>query len=225
MRKNSSFIEIVDGLVIRIGNLGSLLLLPLIAVIVFDVLSRKFQFIQQYILNSAMHDYLAPTKLQELEWHLHAAIFLLAFGMTYLANAHVRVDVYRERQSTKKQAWIETIGLILLAIPYLLVVIYYGYDFVFRSFTSNEGSDALTGLPNRWIIKSVLLLGLVLLFASVLSTLSKLFQFLLSDDPETVASAENALSIFPAKDEAAVQLLEPDLTVVDTIIESTESKS
>ena len=186
----------VDKIANAVGRLGSLLILPLIAIIMFDVLTRKFQSVQLAIQDSVLGDYISPTKLQELEWHLHAVIFFLAFGMAYLANAHVRVDVLREGFSRRRQAWIEFLGLLFFAVPYLCVVLWFGWDFVSRSFLSGEGSDALTGLPYRWIVKSFLLLGLVLTLMVVLSVMAKLFAYLFGSS-KIRSSADELLNIFP----------------------------
>ena len=53
------------------------------------------------------------------------------------------------------------------------MIIYYGIDFVSRSFNLNEVSSALTGLSHRWIIKSFIPLGMLLLFLAGLSILLK----------------------------------------------------
>lgn len=167
-------IDQVDRLVRLIGKFGSLLILPLIFVTVFDVVTRKFIFLQQRILESPLHNLLSPTKLQELEWHLHAAIFLLTFGFAYLSNAHVRVDLIREALTPRKQMLIELLGLCLLALPYVAVLIYFSWQFVQSSYDQQEMSSAMTGLPYRWIIKSVFLAGVLLLCLSIISTIVRL---------------------------------------------------
>ena len=53
------------------------------------------------------------------------------------------------------------------------MIIYYGFDFVSRSYNLNEVSSALTGLSHRWIIKSFIPLGMFLLFLAGLSILIK----------------------------------------------------
>lgn len=183
-----------ERIVVRIGQWSSWLILPLIAVIMYDVISRKFQFIQQAVLNSPLYTYISPTKLQELEWHLHAAIFLLAFGYGYFRDVHVRVDLVRETLPSRSKAWMEFAGLLLLAIPYFCVMIYFAWEFVSTSFMQGEGSDALTGLPHRWIIKSFLLIGLMLLLMSVLSTTVRLWAYL-KGSPSAAAQAACALDI------------------------------
>jgi TRAP-type mannitol/chloroaromatic compound transport system permease small subunit len=173
-------INFIDRFVKRVGQVGSLLILPLIVVTVFDVITRKIIFIQQFILESPLHNILSPTKLQELEWHLHASIFLLAFGFTYLSNAHVRVDLIRESLSPRKQMLIELLGLCLLALPYLGILIWYAWEFVHASFVQQEVSPSMNGLPYRWIIKSVFLAGITLLCLAVVSTIVRIFIILFS---------------------------------------------
>ncbi|HIK87669.1 MAG TPA: hypothetical protein EYG07_04130, partial [Alphaproteobacteria bacterium] len=53
----------LESILEAIGKIGAWLALPLISVIIFDIISRRF-----FVLGS--------TKLQEMEWHLHAALFL-----------------------------------------------------------------------------------------------------------------------------------------------------
>jgi TRAP-type mannitol/chloroaromatic compound transport system permease small subunit len=161
-----------------LGKLGAWLILPLIGIIMFDVVTRKFQFMQQAIMDSPLYAFLSPTKLQEMEWHLHAALFLLALGYAYTVNAHVRVDLLREKLGDRGQAWLELLGICLLMLPYVLVVLFYGWTFVHQAWESNEASDAMTGVPHRWIIKSFILVGLVLTLLAGLSTLLRQVVFL-----------------------------------------------
>lgn len=191
-----AILDKIDNLVKGVGKYASLLILPLIAVTMIDVISRKFTFIQQAILNSPLHVFLSPTKLQELEWHLHAAIFVLAFGYCYLANAHVRVDLFKDKLSMRKQAAVEFLGLVFLAIPYLAVMNYFGWDFFISSFNSGEGSSALTGIPYRWVIKLIFLSGLVLLNIAVISTAIRIFVYLFAKG-DVAQRAFATLQIFP----------------------------
>ncbi|WP_417728505.1 TRAP transporter small permease subunit [Roseovarius sp.] len=129
-----------------IGSAAAWLVVPLILTTVFDVVSRRF-----FVLGS--------TRLQELEWHFHAALMLLCFGYGYVRNIHVRVDIFHSRFSPRTAAWIEALGCILFLFPYTGLVIYTGFDFAHRSFMQGETSVASSGLSHRWIIKSTLFLG------------------------------------------------------------------
>ena len=155
--KISKFLE---NIVTFFGRLGSFLAIPLISIIIFDIITRRF-----FVLGS--------TKLQEMEWHLHTSLFLLVLGYAYLKDAHVRIEIVREKYSVKVKAILETLGIVIFLIPYTLLVIYFGVDFVQRSFSMNEVSSALTGLSHRWIIKSFIPVGMLLLFFAGVSLLLK----------------------------------------------------
>jgi TRAP-type mannitol/chloroaromatic compound transport system permease small subunit len=139
------------------------------AVIAFDVLTRKFG----YQLAG-----MGSTRLQELEWHLHTALFSFWLGTAYIRNAHVRIDILVARLTERRKAWIELAGVLLFALPYCLVAIYFSYDFTHTAWTFNEYSDSATGLPWRWIPKGIITAGLVLLLAAVASVGMRLVVYL-----------------------------------------------
>ena len=153
--KISTFLQ---NVVSYIGKLGSWLALPLIFIIMFDIITRRF-----FILGS--------TKLQEMEWHLHTALFLLVLGYAYIKNSHVRIEIVREKYSAVLKSIFEILGILLFLIPYTIMVIFYGIDFVNRSYELKEVSSALTGLSHRWIIKSFIPLGMFLLLIAGFSIL------------------------------------------------------
>ena len=171
-----------ERIVTFFGKLGSWLAIPLIFIIIFDIVTRRF-----FILGS--------TKLQEMEWHLHTTLFLLVLGYAYLKNSHVRIEILREKYSTLLKAIFETIGILIFLIPYTCLVIYYGFDFVQRSFNMNEVSSALTGLSHRWIIKSFIPIGMLLLFLSGLSILFRNLAYIISSFFNQQHYKEKALSI------------------------------
>ena len=148
----------LQNVVSYIGKLGSWLALPLIFIIMFDIITRRF-----FILGS--------TKLQEMEWHLHTALFLLVLGYAYIKNSHVRIEIVREKYSAVLKSIFEILGILLFLIPYTIMVIFYGIDFVNRSYELKEVSSALTGLSHRWIIKSFIPLGMLLLLIAGFSIL------------------------------------------------------
>lgn len=129
-----------------VGRAASWLALVLVAVIVFDVVFRRWS-----------------TTLQELEWHLHGALFLLTLGYAYLRGAHVRIELVHERLSPGAKAWIEFVGLLTALLPYCAMVIWFGYEYALRAFLSGEASPSPGGLPHRWVIKGVLVVGFVML--------------------------------------------------------------
>ena len=144
----------------RISMAAGWLFIVCTVVIVFDVLTRKFGF---------QIPGMGSTRLQELEWHLHTALFCFWLGTAYLKNAHVRIDIVVSGISERRRAWIEFFGVVIFAIPYCLIAIYFSYDFFHTAWQFNEYSDSATGLPWRWIPKGIISIGLVLLLAAVLA--------------------------------------------------------
>lgn len=94
--------------------------------------------------------------MQEMEWHLFAAMFMLGVPYTLRAEGHVRVDLIFERISEKAQAWIDIFGCLVLLLPFCLLVGYYGIDFAKEAYELGETSGDPGGLTNRWIIKAVI---------------------------------------------------------------------
>lgn len=144
-----------------VGKLGAFLFVPLMLVILYDVGQRKIIEYQSAFIDSVF--YLSSTKLQELEWHLHAVLFMAALGFAYARDAHVRIELVRDTLGPRTRAWIEIFGILLFLIPYCIVVARFGFTFAERAWISNEASAAQTGLAHRWIIKAVLPFGFIVL--------------------------------------------------------------
>jgi len=168
----------LDRLVTKVGNCAAWMALPLILVTVFDVITRRF-----FVLGS--------TRLQEAEWHLHTILFTLVLGAAYLKDNHVRVDLVRERLSKRSQAWLEIIGCSFFLIPYTLLILFFSFEFVANSFVMGEGSASTNGLDYRWLIKSTLIFGFLLVLGAGVSVLLKNIVFL--SQPTLVKTNDVAL--------------------------------
>lgn len=111
------------------------------------------------------------TPLQELEWHLFFALVLLTLGSTLLADKHVRIDIAREHLSARTRATIEVLGFFLGLLPFCLAVVYFGTHATWDAFLTAERSRAALGLPYRWVVKSTIPIGgLLLLLAGCVVT-------------------------------------------------------
>ena len=149
-----------------IARASGWLLVVMAAVTCFDVLARKTGLP------------VPLTRLQELEWHFHAAIFSLWMGFGYTINAHPRVDSFTESLPLRRKAWIELAGCVLLALPYMGLVAYHSIDFVAAAYTVHEQSASTVGLTHRWIIKGIYAAGLWLVVLGILSVLLRVIVFL-----------------------------------------------
>jgi TRAP-type mannitol/chloroaromatic compound transport system permease small subunit len=108
----------------------------------------------------------------------------LCLGWTYLKNGHVRIELLSERMPTRKQAWIELIGISLFLMPYVAAIIMFGMDYVGFSYQFNEGSASPTGLPNRWIIKSAIVLGFIVLGLAAIARLLEVIVYVFGTDQQ-----------------------------------------
>ena len=111
--------------------------------------------------------------MQEIYVWLHSFIFMLGSGFTYLANEHVRIDVYYRDASEKYKAWVNLIGNVFLLTPFLYIIWKFSYPFVYRSFLMNEVSREAGGMPALYILKSAILWFCLVLFLQLLSNVCK----------------------------------------------------
>jgi TRAP-type mannitol/chloroaromatic compound transport system permease small subunit len=170
----------IERALYRVSMAAGWLFVACTVVIVFDVVTRKFG----YQLRG-----MGSTRLQELEWHLHTALFSFWLGTAYLKNAHVRIDILVTRTAARRLAWIELLGVLAFALPYCLVAIYFSYDFFHTAWQFNEYSDSATGLPWRWIPKGIISIGLILMLAAVLAVGTRLVVYLWGPERLRAASA------------------------------------
>ncbi|MBM3597662.1 MAG: TRAP transporter small permease subunit [Alphaproteobacteria bacterium] len=161
--------DVIDGVLERIARTTGWLFFALIGVIAWDIVTRKVGF---------QIPGFGSTPIQELEWHLHGALFIFWLGYAYIRNVHVRIDVFTAHLPPRHLALLEIIGIVVFAVPYCIVATWFAFGFAELSFMQGERSDAPNGLPYRWIIKSCLFVGLVLVSASVVSVLLRRLVFL-----------------------------------------------
>lgn len=145
-----------------VGRFSAWMAIPIVTIIMLDVITRRFLT-------------LGSVTLQELEWHFHAVLFLFCLGYAYIHDAHVRVDIFRAKADPLTRAWIEFLGSAVFLVPYSVMMIYLGWQFVGESYALGETSDAPGGLPYRWVIKSALPIGFTFLLIQGVSTALRQF--------------------------------------------------
>ena len=150
----------VDRVISAIGKSASWLWVVVTGVIIYAVVGR-------YAFG------MGSVTLEEVQWYLAGAGWLLGLGYTLVTDGHVRVDVIHERLSLKGQAWIELFGLLFLLLPFLGLAVYEMIPYAFSSWQQGETSQAPAGLPYRWVLKGVMALSFILLILAALSRLLK----------------------------------------------------
>jgi TRAP-type mannitol/chloroaromatic compound transport system permease small subunit len=161
----------LNGIVRRIAETTAWLNVVLVLVILLQVVMR-------YGFNRGL------VPLEELMWHLYAVAFM--FGMAYCItnDSHIRVDIVHMNLSRRKQHIMEVLGILFLLFPFLWVLFDHSFTWAMDSFEINESSQNPTGLPYRWIIKSVVPLTMILMFIAALARLIQESLLLIHYDKE-----------------------------------------
>ncbi|MBV1907773.1 MAG: TRAP transporter small permease subunit [Kangiellaceae bacterium] len=135
--------SLLNKVINAVGYFCALLMCLMLLNVFYDVLMR-------YLFNDV------DIGMQELEWHLFAAMFMFGIGYTLKEDGHVRVDVFYDQFSDKVKAWVNIFGSIFLALPITILILYYGINYTDEAYEMGEGSADPGGLPHRWIIRSVI---------------------------------------------------------------------
>jgi len=152
----------INHILRRVSKFTALILLFLVILIVFDVSNR-------YIFSNG------SIALQELEWHLFDIVMLFSLFYTLKLDGHVRVDVIYTNISSEWKRFIDIFSHLFFIIPFSALIIYFSLSFVELSFTQNEVSPNPNGLENRFLIKSVIIIGFSLLIIQSILEVIKLF--------------------------------------------------
>lgn len=150
--------DALDRFIQRIGLTIGWVFVLLVAVIILQIVLRK-GFSSGLIV------------LEELQWHLYATGVMFGLSYAQTTNSHIRVDLFYTSFRAKTKRIIEVIGILTLILPFIAIVFLHSLDFVADSWRINEHSDAPSGLPWRWLIKSVIPLSFALLALAVVSRL------------------------------------------------------
>ncbi|WP_051631188.1 TRAP transporter small permease subunit [Afifella pfennigii] len=135
----------IDGLLAIVGRAGAWLSVPLLVIICYDVITRYFGVPKFFGFNS--------TQYQESEYWLHAYLFCLVMGYAYIRQAHVRIDLVRDRLPLRGKFLVEMAGCLFALIPYSLVATYLSWGYFLQSYSSGEASKSVVGLSHIWLLK------------------------------------------------------------------------
>ncbi len=139
---------------------GAAFLVFALVIVQFGVVLARYLFSVNYLW------------AQELATYLHAAIFMLAVGWTFCANRHVRIDVIYTRLSKRGRAGIDAFGFVFLLLPFVLVIVLTSIGYVAQSWSILEGSPEASGLPGRFLLKTLIPVFALILLAGGISLLA-----------------------------------------------------
>ncbi len=107
---------------------------------------------------------------QEFVLALHGASFMLIAPWTLMQMRHVRIDVFSERFSLTTQRRINLVGFIFLLIPMMIAIFASSIGYVIEAWSIMEGSAELSGLPGKFLLKTVIpVFAVLMVLAAVIA--------------------------------------------------------
>jgi TRAP-type mannitol/chloroaromatic compound transport system permease small subunit len=94
--------------------------------------------------------------MQEGVIYLHAILFMLAIGYTYLVDQHVRVDVLYTGWLPRRKALVDLLAVLVGVLPFCALVLWASWGYVAASWRFGEGPMAVGGLPFTPLLKSMI---------------------------------------------------------------------
>ena len=134
------------------GKYGSILILGLILLVSTSVILR-------YVFSIGF------IWLQDLYIWVHAIFILLGIAFTLNANEHVRIDLLYRSVTENFKKKVNLLGALIFGLPLSFILVFYGFDYFYRSYQLGESSKESGGLPNIFILKFfIFVLGILLFF-------------------------------------------------------------
>jgi TRAP-type mannitol/chloroaromatic compound transport system permease small subunit len=156
----------IDTFNIKQGEVSSLLVLPLLLVVVYEVVMR-------YVFN-------APTT-----WGFEATTFLYGihymFGLAYcdVTGGHVKVDIFTARAATRTQAILGIFCTLVLFLPVMTCLTIWSFKFAYLSIIGRE-LNPTSWAPPIYPFKFIMALTLFFLLMQGIANLIHYFQTLRS---------------------------------------------
>ncbi|NWF54624.1 MAG: TRAP transporter small permease subunit [Syntrophaceae bacterium] len=146
----SVFLRTVDFINDKVGKAVSWLVLALTAVLAIEVVAR-------YIFGK-------PTDfVYDLTWMFLGAYIVLGAAYTFLAEGHVRVDIFSSRLPQRKKALLEVILYLVFFFPLVGLLVYACTDFALISWSGDERSSVSLWKPPVYPFKIIMAIGFYLL--------------------------------------------------------------
>ena len=149
----------IDALNSRIGRWAAWLILVAVLISAGNALIRK-------IFDMSSNAWL------EMQWQLFSAVFLLCSPYTLLRNEHIRIDILNQGFPQRLRNWIDLLGHFLFLMPFVLLMVYFGWPFFWASYSIGEQSGSAGGLA-QWPAKLLVPLGFALLALQGVSEIIK----------------------------------------------------
>ncbi|WP_170432557.1 TRAP transporter small permease subunit [Ruegeria arenilitoris] len=160
----------LDTLSELFGQIAAWLLVPLVAIMCFEVFCR-------YVLA-------APTTWSyEFSYMLTAANYLLAFAMVLRHDANMRVDILYNTLPVRFRAAVDLFFLVVVLCPFLYLILPALFHHMARAWTTGELTGQSSWNPPVWPFRLIYVLSFALLGLQVLSEILRKVRITLNLNP------------------------------------------
>lgn len=153
-----TYVRWIDALNRRVGKFALYLVFVMIGILLFSSISRTF-FNTPYLWT------------METAQFTMAAYYMLGGGYSLLLKSHVRMDVFYERWSPKKQATVDSFTSIFL-IFYLVILLYGAISSTSYALEYGQRNYSSWGPPMA-PIKIIMTIGIILMLLQAIASFFK----------------------------------------------------
>ena len=139
----------IDAISIWAGKIFSWLIIPLIAIVAYDVIIRKI--------------YRATIWSYDTSLWLYSGIFLLGAAWILQQRSHIRIDVIWQRYPPRAKAIFELCWFLALLFTLSFVVFIYGGEYAWIAWVDKESSIYTPWEPPLWHFKAIAPVAFLLL--------------------------------------------------------------
>lgn len=102
-------------------------------------------------------------------------MLLAAYGLRH--HAHVEVDVLKRLLSRRKQALLDIIGYLIFFVPFIWMLLTFGWSFFSRSFSRGETTYGVVSIP-VYPVKAVIFIAAATLLLQAIAVVIRAIQAL-----------------------------------------------
>lgn len=123
--------------------------------------------VARYVFN------LGSIAMQETVMYMHGMVFMLGIGYTLKHQGHVRVDIFYDKLSIRKKAFIDLFGTLVFLLPIGIFILFSSLNYVSFSWSLSESSAQPGGLPGVFLLKTLIPLMAFLLLVQGLAEMGR----------------------------------------------------
>jgi TRAP-type mannitol/chloroaromatic compound transport system permease small subunit len=150
----------LDTVSLWTARLTALLVIPMILVLVYEVVARKF--------------FLRPTVwAADTSYMLYGTFFMLGAAYTLHRQGHIRTDFFYRLWSPRAQGVVDALLYLAFFFPAIGLFLWAGWDFAATSWAQDEHSITSAWRPPLYPFKTIIPITAVLLLLQGASELGK----------------------------------------------------